>query len=127
LEGMTKLLHAQILVDEATAAALRMNVPPTVARVRRVARVRPYGAVGAVEVSELLPPPAELPELTDEQLGFYERALDRFIEGDWTEALELLHQVPAKDRVKDFLTVFIVQHNRTPPPNWDGVVALSTK
>jgi adenylate cyclase len=127
LEGMTKLLQAPILVDAATAAALRMNVPPTVARVRRVARVRPYGSATAVEVSELLPPASELPDLTDDQLKFYETALDKFVEGDWTEALELLHQVPAKDRVKDFLTMFIVQHNRNPPANWDGVVALSSK
>jgi adenylate cyclase len=127
LEGMTKLLHAPILLDAATAAALRADVPSSIARVRRVARVRPYGLGTAVEVSELLPPASELPELNDEQLRFYETALDRFIEGDWTEALELLHQVPAKDRVKDFLTVFIVQHNRTPPPNWDGVIPLSSK
>jgi adenylate cyclase len=41
--------------------------------------------------------------------------------------LELLHLVPAKDRVKDFLTVFIAQHGRTPPRDWNGVVALQSK
>ena len=33
----------------------------------------------------------------------------------------------ADDRVKDFLTVFIAQHNRTPPKNWDGVIDLESK
>jgi hypothetical protein len=35
--------------------------------------------------------------------------------------------VPADDRVKDFLTVFIAQHNRTPPENWNGVIPLGSK
>ena len=47
--------------------------------------------------------------------------------GDWNEAFDLLHQVPARDRVKDFLTVFIAQHNRTPPSDWDGVIRLASK
>ena len=38
-----------------------------------------------------------------------------------------LHRVPAEDRVKDFLTVFIAQHNRTPPEHWNGVIPLLTK
>ncbi|OYV93006.1 MAG: hypothetical protein B7Z73_04035 [Planctomycetia bacterium 21-64-5] len=41
--------------------------------------------------------------------------------------VELLHRVPAKDRVKDFLTVYIAQYNRTPPAGWDGVVTLERK
>lgn len=127
LEGMTKTLHAPILLDETTAAYVREKLPSTAARSRRVARVRPYGSDEAVEVSELLPPAAELPELSDENLRDYERALDQFTAGQWSEALELLHCVPARDRVKDFLTVFIAQHNRTPPRDWDGVVPLTSK
>ena len=49
------------------------------------------------------------------------------VAGDWSDAIELLHGLPAKDRVKDFLTVFIAQHNRTPPTNWNGVIPLSSK
>ena len=45
----------------------------------------------------------------------------------WADAFELLHAVPATDRLKDFLTVYIAQHNRTPPRNWDGVIALANK
>ena len=65
--------------------------------------------------------------LTDEHLGFYESALDAFLAGAWTEAFELLHQIPTEDRVKDFLTVYIAQRDRTPPADWDGVIALSSK
>jgi len=127
LEGMTKLVQASILLDAATAEGVRNNVPREVARVRRVARVRPYGAADAVEISELLPPQGSDSPLTDEQIAAYEAALDCFIAGEWSEALELLYAVPARDRVKDFLTVYIAQHGRTPPRDWDGVVPLSSK
>ena len=61
LEGMTKILRAPILLDEATAAAVRRQVPREVARVRRLAVVRPYGLDTPLEVSELLPPAAAVP------------------------------------------------------------------
>jgi adenylate cyclase len=35
--------------------------------------------------------------------------------------------VPADDLVKDFLTVFIAQHDRTAPANWDGVIPIASK
>jgi adenylate cyclase len=127
LEGMTKFLHTSILLDEATAHAVREQVPREVARSRRIAIVRPYGFDEAVEVAELLPPADVYPQLTDENIRDYEAGLDAFISGDWSQAVELLHRVPAKDRVKDFLTVFIAQFNRTPPVGWDGVVALEQK
>jgi adenylate cyclase len=127
LEGMTKILRAAILVDEATAGAVRRQVPPEVARVRRLAIVRPYGLDTPLEVSELLPPAAEYPVLTDEHLAVYESALEAFLSGDWQRAFELLHGIPPEDRVKDFLTVYIAQHHRTPPPGWDGVVPLENK
>ena len=127
LEGMTKILRTPILIDPATARYVREHVPPRLARCRRLAVVKPYGLDTPVEVSELLPPADEYPELTDEHLAAYERALDAFLAGQWSDSIELLHQVPAKDRVKDFLMVFIAQHNRTPPPGFSGVIPLSTK
>jgi adenylate cyclase len=127
LEGMTKILRAAILLDESTAKAVRRQVPREVARVRRLAIVRPYGLDQALEVSELLPPASVSPELSDKHLACYESALDAFLQGRWNEAFELLHHIPAEDEVKDFLTVYIAQHNRIPPKNWDGVVPLANK
>lgn len=127
LEGMTKILRAAILLDESTARAARSKVPREVARVRRLAIVKPYGLDKPLEVSELLPPESEYPGLTDEHLGYYEAALDAFLARCWPEAFELLHQIPTEDQVKDFLTVYIAQHNRTPPPGWDGVIPLESK
>jgi adenylate cyclase len=127
LEGMTKLLRAPILLDAATAAAVRAHLPPGQARVRRVAVVKPYGCDVPLEVSELLPPPAEQPELTDQDIATYEAALESLLAKDWQRAFQLLHQVTADDRVKDFLTVFIAERNRTPPEGWDGVIPLASK
>jgi adenylate cyclase len=127
LEGMTKNLRASILLDEATARAVRQQVPSDVARVRRLAVVRPYGMETPLEVSELLPPEAEYPLLTDKHLNDYESALDAFLAGRWAEAYALLHQTPAADEVTDFLTVYIAQHNRQAPADWDGVIPLASK
>lgn len=124
LESMTKTLRASILLDDSTAAYIREHVPTSLARVRRIANVRPYGMATAVEVSELLPPVTEFPELSDSAIAVYEQALDALSKGDWERSFSLLHQVPATDRVKDFLTVFIAQNNRTPPQDWDGTVPL---
>jgi adenylate cyclase len=127
LEGMTKILRAPILLDETTARIVRQQVPRDVARVRRLAIVRPYGLDAALEVSELLPPAAQCPWLSDEHLKCYEAALDAFLARGWPAALELLHRIPAEDEAKDFLVVYIAQHNRRPPPNWDGVIELASK
>jgi adenylate cyclase len=127
LEGMTKILNTATLVDEATARLARQQLPAAAARFRRVARVRPYGLDQVVTVTELLPPAAEYPELNDEHIAAYEQALDALVAGRWQEAYELLHRVPPGDRAKDFLTVYIAQHGRVPPPGWDGVIPLARK
>ena len=127
LESMTKVLRAPILLDTATATCARQVFSPDESRVRRVAVVKPYGFQNSLEVSELLPPQSQYPQMTDEDIAAYEAALESLLARDWQKAFQLLHQVTAEDRVKDFLTVFIAQHNRTPPDGWDGVIPLSAK
>lgn len=127
LESMTKTLRAPILLDETTARYVREKMPRTLARARRLAVVQPLGINQKVEVSELLPPESEYPELSDTNIAQYESALDAFLAGDWSTAFSLLHGVPASDRAKDFLTVYIAQHNRAAPEGWQGVIKLETK
>jgi adenylate cyclase len=127
LEELTKVLRAPILIDEKTARTLKSFAGGTQARLRRVARVRPPGLDTPQEVSELLPPIEQYPQLTDENIATYEAALEALLARDWARAFSLLHEVPAEDRVKDFLTVFIAQHNRTPPSDWDGVIDIPAK
>ncbi|MCC7084978.1 MAG: adenylate/guanylate cyclase domain-containing protein [Pirellulales bacterium] len=127
LESMTRTFHAPILIDGKTAEAVRRHLATDVARCRKVAVVRPYGFESAVAVNELLPPEQEYPLLSDQHIRDYECALEAFSAGNWPGAFELLHKVPADDRVKDFLTVFIAGRHRTPPPGWDGVISLDAK
>jgi adenylate cyclase len=69
----------------------------------------------------------EYPQLNDDHIAAYEEALDFLLAGDWEQSFKLLHQVPADDEVKDFLTVLIAQHNRKCPADWEGVIPLLSK
>jgi adenylate cyclase len=127
LESMTKQLRASILIDEVTAERVRKEIPTSAARVRRVARVLPVGMRTPLMVSELLPPEGDRSVLTDAHIEAYEHALEALHAGKWSEAFNWLHRVPAEDRVKDFLTVFIAQHGRMPPNDWQGFIKLLEK
>jgi adenylate cyclase len=127
LEGMTKSLRVPILLDEPTAEAVRTHMPRDAARVRRLAKVRPYGLETPLVVTELVPPAGPDSVLTDDHLADYDAALEAFMAGEWPRAYELLHRLPPQDRGKDLLTGYILQHNHTPPPGWDGVVPLTSK
>ena len=65
--------------------------------------------------------------LSEEGVAQYEAALDAFTTGEWEAAFAKLHEVPHWDQGKDFLTSFILSHQRTPPPEWDGVVPMDSK
>ena len=127
LEEMTKQLRVPILLDERTADYVREHMPRSMARTRRLGRVRPYGLETPLMVSELLPPADQDPVFSDRNLADYESAVDALLAGRWSDAIEHLHRVPAKDRAKDFLTIFIAQHNYEPPPHWDGVIPMPSK
>jgi hypothetical protein len=124
---MTKILGAAILIDPPTAQAAGTQLQATAGRCRRLAVVTPAGLDTPLTVYELLPPVSEYPVLTDEHLRGYEAALDAFVAGDWSKALEFLHRVPTEDTTKDFLEEFILRHRRVPPPNWKGIIPLDRK
>ncbi|MBA4188611.1 MAG: adenylate/guanylate cyclase domain-containing protein [Planctomycetaceae bacterium] len=125
LESMTKQLHVPILIDEQTARVVR-QMGTSEARVRRLAKVRPYGLETPLVVSELLPPESA-DGLSNADLAHYERALDAFLAGDWNTSFEALHQVSPRDRGKDILTGCIIANNHIPPAGWNGVIELGQK
>ncbi|HEX6984246.1 MAG TPA: adenylate/guanylate cyclase domain-containing protein, partial [Planctomycetaceae bacterium] len=127
LQEMTKQLRVSILLDEATAGIVRSRLPRGEGRIRRLARVLPYGSERPLVVSELLPSADELPGLTDADLAAYESAVDAFTAGRWDEAYRLLHRLPPEDRAPDFLNQLITAQNRVAPSGWDGIVRLPTK
>ena len=130
LETMTQQLRAGILVDERTHQLIR-NPPAehdiNTLRVRRLAVVRPVGMGKPIKVSQVLPAAGSPGSLTDAEVAIYETGLDEFTAGNWEDAYDAFHQVPADDQAKDFLTVFIAQHNRVAPPDWPGYISLQQK
>ena len=127
LESLTRQLHVPILMDEATADRIRDTLGPEEARLRRLAKVLPYGFETPHIISELLPPLEHWPELTDDHIARFEQGVDHFLAGDWESAYRCLRAMPDSDRAQDFLTMLITQHNRIPPADWDGIVRLPGK
>lgn len=127
LESMTKKLRVPILIDEVTADTVRKSLSPEIGRCRRLGRIRPYGMDMPLTVSELLPPENFPGTITDEHIRIYEEGVDAVIEGRWDDALETLGSLPASDRAKDFLLIFIAQNDYEPPDNWNGVIEMSSK
>ncbi len=127
LEGMTRQLRVPILLDEFVAEMSRERLSRQEGRVRRLGQVLPYGMETPLMVSELLPAVHVAPQLSDNHVTIYEAAVEHFIAGRWEAAYEALHKLPASDKAQDFLAVLIAQHNRMPPPGWDGIVRLPNK
>ena len=123
LEGMTKQLRVSIAIDDAVARKLiEASLKPV--KIRKLAKILPYGIEHPVIVHELL---QETNSLSMEQIAEYNHGVDQFILGQWEEAYQALHSMPANDRAADFLSQIIVEHNRIPPQNWGGIVNMKSK
>ncbi len=127
LEGMTKKLRVPIVLGDTAANAVRERFGPDDGRIRRLAKILPYGMDKVVEVSELVPPLAEFPSLSDKQLADYDEGVDHFVAGRWEDAYACLHKMPTTDRAQDFLGMLIAQNNRIAPSGWDGIIRLTDK
>lgn len=127
LEGLTKHFQASILMDEPTAAHVRANMPASEGRCRRLARIKPYGMETVLTITELLPPASQDSTITDAEIATYETALDAVIEGRWTQAFDLLSELPVRDRAKEFLMIFMAEHNYEAPADWDGTIVMAGK
>jgi adenylate cyclase len=107
LESMTKRFGAEIIIDEATKAALLAPAqadPAESFKVRRLARVRPAGFTAPLEISELVTTAADHPhQVTDSLIADYETALDRFQDGDLEGSLRQLRSLPTWDGPTQFL------------------------
>lgn len=127
LEAMTRELHVSILIDEYLDRQIRERMPADEGRVRRLLHVLPYGMDRSLTVSELVPSEMQCPALTERHLADFERGVECFTSGRWSEAWKYLHSMPAEDRAQDYLAMLITQHDRKAPADWNGVVRMKKK
>lgn len=122
LEGMTRTLVGSVLLDDATAAAIRGALPPVEGRLRRVARISPFGMDTPVLVWELLPPVDERPGLGAELVTAYEQALDDLLAGRWRQAAAACGALAPIDPAARFLLAWLAEHGPDPPAEFAGVI-----
>jgi adenylate cyclase len=127
LESMTKALRVPILLDDVTADQIRAEIGSIPwARLRRVARVRPYGMAADLMISELLPPVSEPGVLSEQNRRDYEAALEAFVDGNWGSSRDLLSRLH-RDGPSEFLLAYMEANQGSPPPGWGGVIELDHK
>jgi len=127
LEGLTKQFGVRICIDESSATFVKKYLPPSEIRVRRLAQVRPKGMETPLVVHTLHPSSNEDGHLADGQLESYDKAVTAVIDGQWDTARELLGQLPDDDGPKQFLLRNMADFNDTPPEDWNGAFALTSK
>lgn len=127
LETMTKQFDLPICLDEPSAEYARMYLPPSEARIRRLAHVRPKGMDTPMTVYGLLPLDEPFTWITDAIIADYDEALDAVTAGKWGSAVEILDRVPDQDGPKQFLLRNMAALDNEPPASWDGAFSLASK
>ncbi len=118
LEGITKAFGAEIIVDGATAAAIKKLGDDSIG-MRRLGVVRPAGFTQAVSVFSLVEGTT-----TEEDIARYDSALVHLIDGRWSEAKQTLLMMSDDDGPRNFLLRFIDSNAQSPPDGWDGIIDM---
>jgi adenylate cyclase len=121
LESLTKTFGVPILVDESVAQQL----PAERFRLRRLARLQPYGMSRNIVLHELTPR-HEPGGMSERDQADYEAALAHFLDGRWQQAQKLLELLPG-DGPSQYLLRHITERGPRPPANWDGVIVAAAK
>ena len=96
LEGMTKIFAGSDSFGRSDGADRSRKRCPRGGPGSRLAIVRPYGLDAPLEVSELLPPATQYPELTDEHLECYEAALVRVSREELAQGVRAIAPHPGR-------------------------------
>jgi adenylate cyclase len=125
LESMTRYFGVPILVDEVVAEGLSA-MDASRMRVRRIARVQPFGMERTTMVHELLPAGHEEGTLPDTAQADYEAALENFLTGRWHLTRTLIENWIATDPPSQMLLNYINTHDLPPRP-WSGIMVMDKK
>ena len=127
LEGLNKLYGTEIMIGEATRAAVGNRVV-----VRELDRVAVYGRTGSTSVYELLALAEHSSGAAAAWIAAYERGLALYRERRWAEAVSALQKVAmlrgAADRPSELLMDRARQFISMPPPeDWNGIEVIGRK
>jgi adenylate cyclase len=125
LEGLNKYYGTNILISQATAAAVKNGFI-----LRDVDQVRVKGKAQAARIYELLGEGEPAPELA-RYLEHYHQALARYREGRFAEciaAFEKALEVRPGDAASQRYLTLAQKHQETPPgPDWEAVTIMDGK
>jgi adenylate cyclase len=124
LESLTKTLRVPILADDSIAEKLG-GAATSKCRLRRLARLQPYGMTREVFLHEVMPR-HEAGGMSERDQADYEAALAQFLEGQWAQAHKLLALLPC-DGPSQFLLRHMQENGGQPPPGWKGVIVATAK
>ncbi|MFP6619439.1 MAG: adenylate/guanylate cyclase domain-containing protein, partial [Pirellulaceae bacterium] len=128
LETMTKVIGANILIDDVTATAVRgTDSLQQAMRFRQVGQIQPFGLETNLLITELLPPLADSGAVSPENIDAYEQAWQQFQAGSWSTSLQALDQLPDSDPVKPWLQQYIRVHGPEAPQAWNGTIVMTHK
>jgi adenylate cyclase len=127
LEEMTKAYGAGIVVSDEVAKKLLVADPNNVKwRLRTLGSVRPRGMKTPLTAYELSPPASMghdtwlTGEWYENQLALWNEAVDLFIKGKWSDALERFeNQFPDDPAARCFVR-YMARNKGVPPAGWDG-------
>jgi adenylate cyclase len=125
LESMTKYFGVPILIDENVAEGLSA-IDPSRMRMRRLARVQPFGMSRTTMIHELLPPGHDADTLPDSAQADYDAALENFLSGRWSVTRALIENWAATDPPSQLLLEYISTHD-VPPRPWSGIMVMDKK
>lgn len=127
LQSVTKRFRTPILMDHATAEVIASHTSHGEFLCRRIAKLQPRGMNTVMTISQLLSPGDAVRIFSDEQLRVHELALNKFIEGRWTESEELFRTQLADDEANLPLRDIMSKNEWRPPHDWNGVVTFHSE
>jgi len=125
LEALTRRVESDILVDEQTAMEIASAEP--LATARRLATVLPVGLAAPVKVWRLETGGANITSARSAALDEYATALKDFNAGRWSAARPRLEALAGHDAAAVFLLEYMMERGCQAPPDFDGVIRLTTK
>ena len=126
LEGMSRWLGGNILVDGETAGQISSAFSfddPARPDLRQLGTFRPFGLENSFEVYEVF----GRGTIENSQILIFHDALGYFKSGDWGHARATLTALPVDDNSRVFLESFMRENNNQVPEDWDGVVRMQAK